>query len=104
MAKKLSQAEIDEEIRRSSLYIGYDSAGQRYDNLVARNGFHDPYDAEPSERVSTRYRGPVNRREESEAYRIDAETAHRRRSAKDMYKSFLRSEKKSARKMSNKVR
>ena len=102
MAKKLSQAEIDEEIRRSSLYIGYDAHGQRFDNLVATNGFHDPLGGEESERVSTRFRGPLSRREDREALRIDAEES-RRRSAKAMYKTFMRSEKRSLRKLGNKI-
>lgn len=103
MAKKLSQAEIEEEIRLSSLYIGYGVYGQRYGNLEPTNGFFDSFDPESSERVSTRHRGTVTRPGDRMASKMDADDS-RRRSAKEMYKMLVRSGKRSERKISNKVR
>ena len=39
-----TQEEIENEIRLSCLYIGYDDCGQRYNNLVPTNGFYAPFE------------------------------------------------------------
>lgn len=103
MARKLSQAEIEKEVRLSSLYIGYDVHGQRYGNLEPTNGFFDPFGPEDSERVSTRHRGTVSRPGDRMASKMDADDS-RRPSAKEMYKMLVRSGKRSERRINNKVR